>query len=82
MSDKTPLRVETTYAPGDVRDHRDGFTQQEYFRNMQDKPQTNDGGGFPEMKSCIKPSTPKGETKQRRSKKTTKECRYTYAYYV
>ena len=68
------LKVETTFANGDVRDHRQGFTQQEYFRNMQDKPQTNDaGGGFPPMKSCVKPSAPKGGTKQVRSKKTTKD---------
>ena len=65
------LTVETTYGPGDKRDHRDGFTQKEYFRNMQDKPQTNDGGGFPEMKSVTKPSTPKGGVKQRSRKQTT-----------
>ena len=42
----TRLKVETTYAPGDVRDHRDGFSQREYFRNLQDNPPETDGGGF------------------------------------
>ena len=31
----TRLKVETTYAPGEVRDHRDGFQQQQYRRNLQ-----------------------------------------------
>ena len=66
----TRLRVETTYGPNDVRDHRDGFIQEQYRINMQDKPQTNDGGGFPNMKSVTKPSTPKGGVKPRTRKKT------------
>ena len=66
------LKVETTYAKDDVRDHRDGFTQQEYFRNQQDKPkQPNTAGGFPPMASVTQPPKPKAGVKQRRS--TAKE---------
>ena len=68
---KPRLKVETTFAEGDVRDHRDGFTQREYFRNQQKESKTDDEvGGFPPMKSCIQGTKPKAETKQVRRKKT------------
>ena len=60
------LRVETTFAEGDVRDHRDGFTQREYRRNMQDTPETTEEKGFPAMKGVVKAPKPK-----RKPKKTT-----------
>lgn len=69
----TRLKVETTFGPGDVRDHRDGFSQREYFRNMQDKPQANEGGGFPAMKSVTEAPKPKGGTKQVSRKKTKQD---------
>ena len=65
----TRLRVETTYAPGEVRDHREGFTQQEYFRNQQKNPKQTDAAGFPPMESVTQPSKPKGGVKQRRKTK-------------
>ena len=64
------LKVETN-VNGVVKDHREGFTQQEYFKNMQDKPQANDGRGFPPMKSVTEAPKPKAGTKQRTRKKTT-----------
>lgn len=67
------LKVETTFAPGDVRDHREGFSQREYRRNMQDKPQANEGGGFPAMKSVTEAPKPKGGTKPVRQRKKTKQ---------
>lgn len=60
------LRVETTFSEGDVRDHRDGFTQREYRRNMQEAPETIEEKGFPTMKGVIKAPKPK-----RKPKKTT-----------
>ena len=62
------LRVETTYAKDDVRDHRDGFTQQEYFRNQQSEARSQDrSGGFPPMESVTEAPKPKAGTKQRRT---------------
>ena len=49
------LKVETTFAPGEVRDHRDGFTQQEYRRNMQETPLNEPAKGFPPMKNVVRP---------------------------
>ena len=72
---KPRLKVETTFAEGDVRDHRDGFTQRESFRNMQSKDDadTEDTpAGFPPMKSCIQGTKPKAETKQVSLRKTKK----------
>ena len=69
----TRLKVETTYAPGDVRDHRDGFSQREYFRNMQDNPPETDGGGFQPMKSVTQAPKPKAGTKPARQRKKTKQ---------
>lgn len=57
------LKVETTFAPGDVRDHRGGeFTQKEYLRNQQ-KVETPEepAKGFPPMKSVTK--APRKKTK-------------------
>ena len=62
------LTVETTYGPGDVRDHRDGFQQQQYFRNMQDKPVETEGKGFPKLNNTVKAPKPKPKTTR---KKTT-----------
>ena len=61
------LRVETTYAKDDVRDHREGFTQREYFRNQQAEAKKSDAAGFPPMESVTQPSKPKGGVKQRRT---------------
>ena len=55
------LRVETTFAPGEVRDHREGFTQQEYRRNQQKSQPKEEAKGFPPMKSVTK--APKKKTK-------------------
>ena len=64
----TRLRVETTYAEGDVRDHRDGFIQREYRRNLQDDSDRKQPmAGFPPMESVTQPSKPKGGVKQKRS---------------
>ena len=50
------LRVETTFAPGEVRDHREGFTQQEYRRNQQkSQPKEEEAKGFPPMKNVVRP---------------------------
>ena len=58
----TRLRVETTFAEGDVRDHRSGFSQREYFRNMQDEQKPKDEPkGFPAMKGVVK--APRKKTK-------------------
>lgn len=66
------LRVETTYAEGDVRDHREGFVQQEYRKNLQDNPERNQGmSGFPAMKSVTKAPKPKAD-KPRSSKSQDK----------
>ena len=67
------LKVETTYAPGEVRDHRDGFIQEQYKRNMQDKPQPDKGPGFPDMNSVTQPPKPKGGIKHRKSTKTKED---------
>ena len=60
------LKVETTFAPGDVRDHREGFTQREYTRNQQDKNKTDKEpepkAGFPPMESVTK--APRKKTKK------------------
>ena len=64
------LKVETNMQ-GEVMDHRKGFAQREYFRNMQDQPQTNEGGGFPPMKSVTEAPKPKGGTKRVSRKKTS-----------
>ena len=69
----TRLKVETTFAPGDVRDHRDGFSQREYRRNLQDKGPAESGEGFPPMASVTQPSKPKGGTKPVRTRKKTKQ---------
>ena len=56
------LRVETTFAPGEVRDHREGFTQQEYRRNQQKSQPKEEAAGFPPMKSVTK--APRKRTKK------------------
>ena len=59
------LTVETTFGPGDVRDHRDGFSQREYKRNQQDDSAKKEPmAGFPPMESVTQPSKPKAGTKQ------------------
>ena len=57
------LKVETTFSKDDVRDHREGFTQREYFRNQQDKNKTDEEpvSGFPPMKSVTR--APRKKTK-------------------
>ena len=56
--------VETNLA-GEVVDHRDGFQQQEYRKNMQDKPQPVEGPeGFPVMVGAVKAPQKKAGTKQ------------------
>ena len=56
------LTVETTFAKDDVRDHREGFTQQEYFRNQQKQEVKEEKqGGFPPMKSVTR--APRKKTK-------------------
>ena len=59
----TRLKVETN-VQGEVIDHRDGFSQQEYFRNMQNKPEVEEepAKGFPPMKSVVK--APRKKTKK------------------
>ena len=60
----TRLRVETTFAKDDVRDHRTGeFTKQEYFRNNQQKKEVEEEtpAGFPPMKSVTR--APRKKTK-------------------
>ena len=56
------LRVETTYSKDEVRDHREGFTQQEYFRNQQKSKPKEEAKGFPPMKSVTK--APRKKTKK------------------
>ena len=56
------LKVETTFGKNDVRDHREGFSQREYFRNMQNKPEEEESPkGFPPMKGVVK--APRKKTK-------------------
>ena len=59
----TRLKVETN-VQGEVIDHRQGFSQKEYFRNMQNKPEVEEAPakGFPPMKGVVK--APKKKTKQ------------------
>ena len=59
----TRLKVETN-VQGEVIDHRDGFSQKEYFRNMQNKPEVEEepAKGFPPMKGVVK--APKKKTKE------------------
>lgn len=73
----TRLKVETTFSDGVTKDHRGenhDFVRQEYFRNQQNKTKTDTdetpAGGFPPMKSCIRGTKPKAETKQVSRKKT------------
>lgn len=66
------LRVETNIQ-GEITDHRKGFAQREYRRNLQDQPQANYGGGFPSMKSVTEAPKPKGGTKQVSRKKTKQD---------
>ena len=66
------LRVETNIQ-GEIMDHRKGFAQREYRRNLQDQPQANHGGGFPPMKSVTEAPKPKGGTKQVSRKKTKQD---------
>ena len=66
------LKVETNMQ-GEIIDHREGFAQREYFRNMQDQPQANEGGGFPPMKSVTQPPKPKGGVKKVSRKKTQQD---------
>ena len=61
----TRLKVETTYAEGDVRDHRGDnhdFVRSEYRRNLQTKNKTDEEPapkGFPPMQSVTKAPQPK-----------------------
>ena len=69
------LTVETTFAPGDVRDHRDGFTQREYRRNMQDDSERKEQmAGFPAMKSVTEAPKPKAGTKRVSRRKSTDDA--------
>lgn len=71
----TRLRVETTFAEGDVRDHRDGFTQKEYFRNLQDtkKPEETPQG-FPPMKGVVKAPRKKPQPRRKTEDKAIEEA--------
>ena len=64
------FKVETAYPDG-KRDHRDGFTQQEYQRNQQDKPEEKEPmAGFPPMKGTTEAPKPKGGVKKVSRSKT------------
>lgn len=66
------FKVETAYPDG-KRDHRAGFAQQEYRRNMQDKSEDKEPmAGFPPMKTVTEPPKPKAGTKPVRQRKKTK----------
>ena len=63
------FKVETNMGRKGVVDHREGFAQQEYRKNMQDNPSKDDKlAGFPPMKSATKPPKAKGGVKQVKTK--------------
>ena len=63
------LNIETTFGPGDVRDHRDGFAQREYRRNQQDESENKEPmAGLPPMKSVTEPPKPKAGVKNPRKR--------------
>jgi len=66
------FKVETAYPDG-ARDHREGFTQQEYQRNQQTESDEKEPmAGFPPMKSVTEAPKPKaGVKKVSRSKTKT-----------
>ena len=68
----TKFQVETAYSDG-VRDHRQGFSQQQYFINNQSEPPDDERTGFAPMKSVTQPPKPKGGTRQVSRKKTNKD---------
>ena len=58
------FKVETNLG-GEVVDHREGFQQQEYRKNMQDSPQPEEGPeGFPVMVGTVQAPKKKPGTKQ------------------
>lgn len=57
------LKVETN-VQGEIIDHREGFAQKEYFRNMQDgqKPEKDsEPKGFPPMEGVVMPPRKKSK---------------------
>ena len=67
------FKVETAYPDG-KRDHREGFTQQEYQKNQQRESDKKEPmAGFPPMKGTTEAPKPKAGTKRVRQYKKTKE---------
>ena len=67
------FKVETNMGRQGVVDHREGFAQQEYRKNMQDKSDEKEPlAGFPPMKSVTEAPKPKGGVKQVRAKSEKK----------
>ena len=63
------FKVETNMGSKGVVDHRDGFAQQEYRKNMQQKSEDKEPiAGFPPMKSATQAPKPKGGVKQVKTK--------------
>ena len=61
------LRVETSFPDG-KRDHRDGFSQQEYRKNLQDKPEEKEPmAGFPPMKGIVEAPKAKAGVKEKKT---------------
>lgn len=70
------LKVETTFSKDDVRDHREGFTQREYFRNQQKtEVKEEKQSGFPPMKSVTKAPRKKTKDEIELEKANTKDLK-------
>ena len=73
------FKVETAYPDG-KRDHREGFTQQEYQRNQQDKSDEKEPmAGFPPMKGITEAPKPKAGIKKVSRSKTKTDASITDA---
>ena len=72
----TRLKVETN-VQGEIIDHREGFQQQEYFRNMQNKPEPEEepAKGFPPMKNVVKAPRKKTKAEQKLEEANTKDLK-------
>ena len=69
------LKVETNMQ-GEVIDHREGFSQHEYFRNMQNKPEEEEPAkGFPPMKGVVKAPRKKTKDEQKLEEANKKDLK-------
>ena len=74
----TRLKVETN-VQGEVIDHREGFSQKEYFRNMQNQPEPEvkeePAKGFPPMKGVVRAPRKKTKAEQKLEEANKKDLK-------